>query len=153
MLAAVLQFGNTFQLTSDTTEWELLKSDLNQCLQFNNDLKLIPSIPDRAAYREAILGGNIDEYKDSCQVKALAIFKRNLEKLLDSFTKDSKKIDQLKRIGKHWVNLRKNIAKNAKSSNTLILVISALDFMCPMLVELTEADNLAEMFQWYQVSF
>ena len=101
MLAAVLQFGNTFQLTSDTTtEWELLKSDLNQSLQFNNDLKLIPSIPDRAAYREAILRGNIDEYKDSCQVKALAIFKRNLEKLLDSFTKDSEKIDQLKRIGK-----------------------------------------------------
>ena len=111
MLAAVLQFGNTFQLTSDTTEWELLKSDLNQCLQFNNDLKLIPSIPYRAAYREAILRGNIDEYKDSCQVKALAIFKRNLEKLLDSFTKDSDKIDQLKRIG---INLRKNIAKKCK---------------------------------------
>ena len=111
MLAAVLQFGNTFQLTSDTTtEWELLKSDLNQSLQFNNDLKLIPSIPDRAAYREAILRGNIDEYKDSCQVKALAIFKRNLEKLLDSFTKDSEKIDQLKRIGK----LKKKYCKKCK---------------------------------------
>ena len=60
-----------------------MKSDLNQCLQFNNDLKLIPSIPDRAAYREAILRGNIDEYKDSCQVKAMAILKRNLENLLE----------------------------------------------------------------------
>ena len=94
-----------------------MKSDLNQCLQFNNDLKLIPSIPDRAAYREAVLRGNIDDYEDSCQVKALAIFKRNLEKLLDSFTKDSEKIVQLKRIGK----LKKKCCKKCK-------IIQYLDF-------------------------
>ena len=102
--ATITPLEKGLQADSDKSgDWKSLKFELDLCLFHKDDLKLIPSIPDRSAYKQAALEDNIDtDHEESFQVQALRIFSSNLEAYMASCTSYSQRIKLLKGIGKQY---------------------------------------------------
>lgn len=106
LLASILHYGPRLRQGSapEQEQWSRLQSNLESLLFLEKPvLRLVPSVPDRDGYRDAVLRSRVDqtwEYSGSYLGRTRLI----LDKLLGSFmdtVEEGEKFAKLEDIGKH----------------------------------------------------